>query len=323
MIVSRLTVLLLLAQLLVGVAQASSDDAINWLNKMVDAVQMLNYEGTFVYLHDNQLETMSITHQYAAGLESEKLVSLNGEAREILRQGSQVTCVWPNSKSVIIELGKVTKSFPVSLPMDLQSLENVYRFQLGKEQRVANRTAQIVNIIPNDDLRFGFKLWLDKKTALPLKSIRLDEKGNTIEQILYTSLQVVDLIETNKLEIKSMGQSYSWVINDDKTEARPVSTSWQVKNLPVGYMLQQAKMEQVPYNDSLVEHLVYTDGLATVSVYIEPDSTVAASMGSSRMGALSAYGMPHGNYFVTVVGEVPEMTLKVIAKSLVKAKNGS
>jgi len=299
-----------------GIAQAE-DSAITWLNRMVKASQMLNYEGTFIYLHDKQLETMSIVHQYDGVMERERLVSLNGEAREIIKQGDAVTCIWPNSKSVIVDHG-IKKAFPAVLPLDLSVLMSIYRFSLVREERVVERLAQVVRIQPKDLYRYGYHLWLDKLTALPLKSARLNHQGEPIEQIMYTSLKVVDHIDRDKLTSKMMGRAFSWTVNNYNTEADMAKTAWKVVKLPSGFVLSRATMEQVAHSDELVEHLVYSDGLASISVYIEKQAGGASLAGASQMGALTAYGMSKQGYFITVVGEVPKVTTQLIAESMVK-----
>ena len=300
----------------VGLSHANGE-AMDWLNRMVQASQTLNYEGTFIYLHDNQLETMSVVHQYDGVMERERLVSLNGEAREIIKQGDAVTCVWPNSKSVMVEHG-IKKTFPSSLPSDLTALKAVYRFTLAGEERVAERLAQIVRIQPKDEYRYGYQLWLDRLTALPLKSIRTGHQGQPVEQIMYTSLQVVDQIDREKLRSKVLGQSFSWVVNNYNAQADIATTAWKVMKLPSGFVLSNATMEQVSHSDELVEHLVYSDGLATISVYIEKQTGKAALAGSSQMGALTAYGVSTQGHFITVVGEVPHVTTQLMATSMAK-----
>ena len=308
----------LLFQASFSTASDESETAIKWLHKMVSAVQMLNYEGEFIYLHDKQLESLSIVHQYSAGVERERLVSLNGEAREILRQGSEVTCVWPETKSVIIEQGGLKKSFPSTFPMDLHSLDESYVFKFGPEDRVAGRAVHVVTIMPKDGFRYGFKLWLDDETALPLKSIRLDETNQAIEQIMYTSILVNTVIDDSKLKLQSMGRTYSWTINEATQNNEKKLTHWEVAKMPVGFILQRAKMVSIPHATDLVEHLIYTDGLATVSAYIESGVGAGPLTGSSNMGALSAYGVSKGHYFITVVGEVPAVTVKTIASSIAR-----
>ena len=90
---------------------------------------------TTVYLHDGKLDAMRIIHQNVGGDEKERLVSLTGSAREVIRDNQSVTCILPDSKSVMVGRSRPRQPFPV-LPRDLESLEKYYRFENVGDDRM-------------------------------------------------------------------------------------------------------------------------------------------------------------------------------------------
>ncbi|MBT5231773.1 MAG: hypothetical protein HOM11_16025 [Methylococcales bacterium] len=297
-----------------SLAQANPE-AIQWLERMVSSSQMLNYDGTFIYMHGKQLEAMSIVHRYDGDQEHERLLSLNGEAREVVRKGNNVTCIWPDSQKVMVDHG-VKKTFPAKLPADLVALTPVYEFKMLGEARIAQRITQIVQIKPRDRYRYGFKLWLDKETALPLRSIRTDSVGQPIEQVMYTDFTLQPKAGLQKTLPRIMGKSYSWVINDDNNEMSSATTHWTFSQLPAGFTLKRVIMEQMPNVAEKVERLVFSDGLSTISVYIEKKQGKAPLSGGSKMGAMTAFGVNKEGYYITAVGEVPQITTRLLASAL-------
>lgn len=298
----------------------AADDAHDWLMKMNEAPRRHDFEGTFVYQHDNQLEAMHIAHKAEKGMVRERLMSLNGAAREIVRNEREVLCYLPDQNSVVVEHRKAdARRFPAILPERLPELGEHYIIQLGKAERIAGRVAQQLTIRPRDAYRYGYRLWADHDTGLLLRADLLDGKGQPLEQFMFTHI-AVGTVPAAALQPESRGKGMVWYRESGDTPAAP-ARKWSATRLPKGFRLSHQVMRNVPMRNKTVEHLVYSDGLATVSLFVEPfgKNEKAGMQGPSHMGAVHAYGARVDGHQVTVVGEVPADTVSLIARSVAPA----
>jgi sigma-E factor negative regulatory protein RseB len=301
----------------------AADRAQDWLMKIGEAAHRLNYDGTFVYLHGQQLESLRIVHRVEDGRERERLVSLNGAPREIVRDDRRVVCYLSQENPIAVEHRKADKmNFPALLPKHLQDLEANYVIQLGRSERVAGRIAQQVIVRPRDDFRYGYHLWADKASGLLLRSDLVDQKGQAIEQFLFTQVTIGGAIPDAALEPEGTGKKLKWkregpseASADDRQAAE--ESRWTVGQLPSGFRFTGRMVRKSSLRNVLAEHQVYSDGLATVSVFIEKSENPSAVMkGVTSMGAVHALGTQVADHQVTVVGEVPAATIIQIANSI-------
>jgi sigma-E factor negative regulatory protein RseB len=182
--------------------------------------------------------------------------------------------------------------------------------------QIASRPTQVVGIKPNDTFRFGYVLWLDQETALPLKSQVRDENGEVVEQILFTEFEILDEIPDSALASTIDTEGFTWFRTPVQTTEAPDYAAWHA-TLPQGFELSAAARRRISGSEYPVEHLVYTDGLATVSVFIEdPNSTTEVGEGYIRLGSTNAYSLTLDGRKVTAMGEVPRQTVELIAKSI-------
>ena len=305
--------------LLLGGHAMAADDVRTWLKKMHAAAQRLDYEGVFVYQHGTQLEAMRIVHKAEKGMVRERLISLNGAPREIVRNEREVLCYLPDANSVVVEHRKTDdKSFPAIMPERLAELGGYYTMQLGRTERVAGRPAQPLGIQPRDGFRYGYRLWADHETGLLLKADLMDGKGKVLEQFMFTQIQV-GAVPASALQPDNPGKGMTWYREGDAaSSAAPGGKPWTAAHLPKGFKLTRQVWRMVPMRQKKVEHLVYSDGLATVSVFVEQidPNTKPGMEGLSNMGAVHAYVMRADGHQVTTVGEVPAETVTLIAKSV-------
>lgn len=295
----------------------SAQDVKSWLDRMNRAVEELNYEGTFVRVLDGSAETLHIVHRYEDGEIGEKISSLDGTGREIVRRGPAVQCVLPDRKVVLLEeLGAQSNHLASSLPNYSDTLEEHYALATFRKGQVALRDTQIVVIRPKDEFRYGYKLWLDVDTVMPLKAQVRDETGAVVEQILFTEFDVFDSIPESALASEIDTQGFRWIRpNPDEPAARDGDVPWRASMLPSGFELSMARRGSISGSRSPVDHLVYSDGLATVSVFVaDPKAEVAE--GFSRIGSTNAYSLTVRGRKVTAMGEVPRQTVQRIATSL-------
>ncbi len=297
----------------------AADTAHDWLMKINHAARDLEYEGIFVYQHDAQLEAMQIFHKMENNSSRERLVSLNGAPREIVRDANEVRCYWPDKNSVMVEYRKTEgKGFPSILPERLQDLDEYYVLKLGNTERVTGRVAQLVIIMPADQYRYGYHLWADVDTGLLLKADLLDAQGAVLEQFMFTQVNIGAKIPAAALAPGMTGKSMTWYREEGDTRHVSEKPGWSAAQLPKGFKLSAHMTRRLPMRKQPVEHLVYTDGLATVSVFVEKqEKGVKPFMrGASRMGAVNAMSAQVNDYQITTVGEVPAATVSLIGASV-------
>jgi sigma-E factor negative regulatory protein RseB len=310
--------------LLAAASQVSAQDsARQWLDEMSSALQTLDYDGTFVYLHDGRMDAMRIIHQMSEGGQSERLVSLTGSAREVLRDDKAVTCIKADNKSVMIGKSRPRPPFPV-LPRDLGKTSRNYQIEDVGDDRMAGYDARVIAITPKDEFRYGYRFWIEQNTRMLLKYDLSDPDGVPIEQVMFTRVKIGADIPQSELQPSLTGDGYTWHRQEDVRDTR-VATSgkpgWEVKQLPDGFILTHFQQKRMREDAAAAEHMVFSDGLATVSVYVEKREQQDESLnGLSSMGAMNAYGLMVDGYHVVVVGEVPPATVRMIAHSL--SRNG-
>ena len=297
----------------------SADTARQWLNGMSTALKLLNYDGTFVYQHNDKLDVMRIVHRVDEGGRRERLVSLTGSAREVLRDDRSVTCIMPDSKSVMIGQSRPPQPFPV-VPDDLGSLSRHYLLEDKGDDQMIGYQARVIAITPKDGYRYGYRFWIEHDTRMLLKSDLTGADGSTIEQVQFTALDIGGDIPTSALQPSLSGDGYTWhrqteiSATQDPTAGMP---SWTVGRLPAGFLLTDFRLRRLHEEGGDAEHMIFSDGMAMVSVYVEQEMQGTKPFeGLSTMGAMNAYGALIDGHQVTVVGEVPPSTVKMMATSV-------
>jgi len=304
---------------LVTLDAAAQDAPQEWLERMNRAIEELNYEGTFVHVLGNHSETMHIVHRNDNGRISERLSSRDGVGREIIREEDIVKFILPEQRLVLVEARTDASELRSALPGYCVELEPHYEFRMGAGTRVADRPVNVVSIKPKDEYRYGYTLYLDRETAMPLKSLLLNERGEIIEQIVFTEIRISDAISPSALQSAIDTQGFELLEPErQRTEEIPLSApEWRPSMLPPGFRLSAATQSAIGGSDYPVSHLVYSDCLATVSVFIEdPKTDTDVSEGFSSLGSTNAYSRKLNGRSATVVGEVPRQTVRSIALSL-------
>jgi sigma-E factor negative regulatory protein RseB len=313
----RKNLLTILVLTLVG-SPVMADPAMDWVQKMSMAMRDLSYRGDFVYLHENQLESMRISHYKDENGEKERLISLNGEAREVIRDNQNLTCIWPSSRKVVVDFSRKNTFSPIFIPEDIARLEKFYDMKLLGEDRIAGMSTVVVHIDPRDKYRYGMKFWINDQNGLMMKSSLINEEGEVVEEVMFTSLKLFDGDE--KLVIDTMpeiDESFSLVRyhSGDSSKSFAADNNWQLSGAPGGFWRESVLKRQIPGTDNFVHQMVYTDGLASLSIFIEKQSSVTTS-GESSMGAVNAYIRILNNHSVTAIGEVPAITVRQLAESV-------
>lgn len=291
-------------------------DGMSWLARVVAAAHTLNYSGTFVYQNGAQTETSRITHMVDGGKELERLEVLDGSPREVIRNNDEVKCYLPESHTLIVEKRAQRSSFPILLPNSLAALVEHYAISKGPVGRVAEHESQAILLEPKDDLRYGHQFWVDVNSGLLLKASMLNERGQSIETFAFTQLKIGGNIDREALKSKFGAQSTQWQVHNVlATEARGENENWQFKTQLPGFR-KLAGMNRLTRSDRPESmHLVFSDGLAAISVFIEalPEKP---ELGMAALGAINVYQRALGDRLIVVMGEVPQSTLKKLGDGI-------
>lgn len=313
--------LLLLALLATCGQVFAADSARQWLDGMSAALKALDYDGTFVYHHNGKLEVMRIIHRVDDGGQRERLVSLTGSAREVLRDDRSVTCIMPDNKSVMVGQSRSPQLFPV-VPDDLDAISRYYLLEDEGDDRMIGYHARVIAVTPRDEFRYGYRFWIEQDSRMLLKSDLTGEDGEAIEQVMFTALDIGGDIPVSDLQPSLSGDGYTWDRQTEMNKAQDPAygkPGWKVAQLPAGFMMTDFRRRRLHEQGEHTEHMVFSDGMAAVSVYIERAMPgTAAFTGLSSMGAMNAYGAVIDGYQVTVVGEVPPATVRMVATSVMR-----
>jgi len=313
-------------------SNAFAGDLFDMLKRMSDADQNKNYQGNFILRKADNLSTLRVTHGVDDEGEWESLESLNGEAKKMLRHNNRVITIFPGSKRVAIRQSGKNFSLHQQLPSNIEQLETYYSIERLADDRIANHETLVINLSPKDKYRYGYLYWIDKNTGMLLRCDLLSEENKIVEQMMFTSMdylteppeQLFDLKQFDALKEAEPAHTEKTVKLEQPREAR-----WKVGNLPEGFMLTQntmrfSKSQQENQEQKLhprqfpdLQHMVYSDGLASVSIFIEKNRGDKEHLsGALTQGAVNAFGNAKGDYYVTVVGEVPEQTVQIMAQSI-------
>jgi sigma-E factor negative regulatory protein RseB len=310
---------------LAGAARADSpspqaQDALSWLKKMAAASRQYNYSGTFVYQYGNQTETSRVVHFVnSAGGVFERLETLDGPPREVIRSNDQIVCYLPSTKSVLVEQ-RGGPHFPKLVPDTLAGIADNYEVRKEKQDRIAGHDCVWIAVLPRDNLRYGRRFCAELASGLPLRARTLNEKNETVESFAFTQLRLGGTFNREKVRSRyaDKARAQNWRVDRSALNAgseTPADTGWVVNNQPVGFKKTMEVKRSIAGRTGPVSHIVFSDGLTAVSVFIEPASK-PATQSLSHQGAVNIYTRPYGSHLLTVLGEAPAATVMQIANSL-------
>jgi sigma-E factor negative regulatory protein RseB len=302
---------------LAAIPAAYGQDAAAWLQRAAGAARGLNYVGTIVYEHGGRVETSRLVHLLESGSEFEKLTNLDGPAREVIRNNDLVRCYYPDAKIIRIEPRSFRNAFPSLLPQQLNALAAHYFFRKGELARIAGLETQAFVFEPKDGLRYGHKFWADIASGLLLKARLLNEKNEPIEQFAFIDIQIGAKLDREQVKPPFSSLPTDWQVRESPPgEVQPQETGWMVKDLPAGFAKVVEGFRTLRGKSAPVAHLVFSDGLVAVSVFVEPVPPTPQPVGLSQQGGINVYSRQLDDYLVTVLGEAPGATVRQIAYSV-------
>jgi sigma-E factor negative regulatory protein RseB len=298
-----------------GLAQAqggTSPEALTVLRKIYHATEKLSFSGTFVYQQGERTETSRITRLAGPGGEIERVEVLDGMPREIIRTRDTVRCYLPESQTVKVERRTDTRAFPAMLPERVSDLAGSYTITRGEKARISGFDCEAVVLTPKDELRYGYKLWSDVKTGMLLKARIFNRKGETVEQFSFTQLAIGNV---SRDQVRARLAAQNWRVEDAAVAPADLGRSGWTMGAELPGFRKIIEVTRTLGESRPASQMVYSDGIAAVSVFIEPlaGRSAAVQPGPSSLGAFQIYTREVANHVVTVVGEAPPASVQRIA----------
>lgn len=305
----RLAWLAVLLAPMLAAAPVLAEDGLALLQRIAQASRQLTYSGTFVYRSGDKVDTSRIAHSMTNGLELERIEALDGSPREVLRAGSEVKCFFPEEQLVIIENRSSQRGFPALLPSGLGSLPEHYSIRSGGQGRIAGMKSRAVLLEPRDALRFGHEFWMDAASGLLLKANLVGERRETLESFAFTQITIGGPLEQGALKPRFDSERVR-VQQVRATEVKPDDMAWNFRSLLPGFRrVATMKRQTAPGNPESL-HVVFSDGLASISVFIEPGGAGGEAEAVSSVGPVNVYRRQVGEHRLVVMGEVPALAVK-------------
>ncbi len=305
--------------LIAGVHQQSlaDDDPQIWLERMGAAMSQMSYQGTFIYISDDRMETMRITHVIDEHGARERLASVSGPRREVVRDQSGLKWISGDGEAIMAD---PLVNWPMFLDQSVRGLSaksGYYHLNLREQKRIAERMAQRLDIVAVDEFRYGYSLWLESGSGLLLQWQLNNPQGEALAKLVFTELKMGSEVDESEL------QNRNGKVRKTKSGLPPAITrsvasapQWQAHWLPPGFRMTADRAPKQA-TDKPFQHQVYSDGIASVSLYVEPlDSSAGAGTGLQELGTSHLFSLKNQDAVVTVVGDVPAITVEKIAYSV-------
>ncbi len=319
----------LLGVLLAGLslpALAGTEPA-DWLVRMSEASRAANYQGVIIYRARDTMETMKVVHRFQDGVELERVLTQTGVPREIIKQDGRVICLLPQDRKLTVERPTPKGLFPGLTVERVAQIAQIYGFEDLGTARVAGRSCRGIAVVPRDEYRYGYEIWADEVTGVPLKVNLVGRGGAVLEQMMFTEVdfpaRIPDVALQSELDPKRVAGAVTRLIPAPATTptaiaaGQPAAAGGRFSRLPPGFRVTLRDVRPTADGKGMVEHLVLSDGLSAVSVFSARREVPArVFQGVSQMGAVHAYGRMQGTMHITVMGEAPPETVRLIGESL-------
>jgi sigma-E factor negative regulatory protein RseB len=312
-----LLVVVLAAPLSTAMAAQNANDPWQVLEKASHAARDLSYRGIFVYQAGDSSRSVQITHMNYGQGEYARIVMLDGLPREVLSQGSDVVIFNPHDEKVVIEKRRGHNMFPALLPSNMDVLKTAYQARVSGNERIGGRMGQVISLEPRDKYRYGYKFWVDRENGLLLKYVTVNADDEVLEKIAFNQLALLDTHEMDWFQ-PNVDHAKAYIMEEHApSKVLAEVDSLNLNDLPLGYRKVDQMLSQLKGKTKPITHLIFSDGLASVSLFIEPLAKGARPKnGHTEMGATHFYANVVDGRQITVVGEVPEATVAKIAHAI-------
>jgi len=290
-----------------------------WLDRMANAVTSTNYQGTVIRRQRGESEALKVVHSIVDGVVYERLVSQEGNGLEIIRVGNEVHCILPDKKSVLVEGWNNKSTLFTALPHSEVVNTPQYDLSIVREGRIAGRKAVLLAVRPHDDYRYAHRIWLDEQSAFPLQTELLNQDGEIVEEIKFADISISDSIAREALDPSIDLDGFTWYREQQRYETVEGATDWICDDLPAGFRVTSTKTTILAdgSDQAASTHIHYSDGVASVSVFITPGEGAEKS-GWAIVGTANSFTVERDGFEITAFGEVPGITVQRIASSMLR-----
>jgi sigma-E factor negative regulatory protein RseB len=303
-----------------AVKAAPGEDPLAWLQRAAQAARSASYAGTFVHTNGDRTNTVRISHAVVGNDEHERIEPLDGPAYEIVRKNDEVYCYFPDAKTVRLDQRVTARFFPAVLSGSAPAVAASYDVKLGGTERVLGYECRWIRLEPRDAMRHGLSVCSEVGTGLVLRARTLNDKRQPIEHYTFTDLKIG--AQAARPDMKSVFEARvkRWMTDSQpREETRATDTGWNVTNAPAGFFKVAELRRTLPNREQPVSQLIYSDGVARLSVFVEPNKAPPRSAeASNEDGATSFFVRPMGESLVSVLGEVPLATAQQVARSVAR-----
>jgi len=301
-----------------GAHAGAPADALGWLQRAMEAARKASYSGTFVHTNGDRISTIRITHINTNGDEHERIEALDGPAYEIVRRNDEMFCYYPDAKTVRLDRRVNARFFPSLFRAPADVIAQSYDVKLGGVEHVLGYDCRWILLDPRDGMRFPERLCSESDTGLVVRAKTLGLQGQVIEQYTFADLKVGPRVARGDVKSLFEARVKQWITDSQpREEAKGVDTGWSVDNLPAGFHKMTELRRTLPGRPHPVSQLIYSDGLASLSVFIEPNGAPRRTNESSNEdGTTTFFARPMGDELVTVLGEIPLATAEQVAASV-------
>ena len=316
-------------------AQASAGGQIeprevrSWLMRIHEAASRRNFQGTFIVSAGGAVSSARIAHFCEGSNQFERIDSLDGQTRHVFRHNDLVHTLWPHARVALVEQRELLNSFPALFQGGEDRIAELYEVRPQGTERVAGHDASVLLLKPRDPYRFGYRLWSEKASGLLLRADVLGERGEILETSAFSDVAIgVRPHPESVLQPMRKLDGYR-VVKHSFTPTKLETEGWRLRQSVPGF--RQVSCVKRPLDSTLdtgagsdgpeALQTIFSDGLTYVSVFIEPFNAERHTRAMlTTLGATQTLMRRHGDWWVTVVGDVPAATLKAFAAGLERRK---
>jgi sigma-E factor negative regulatory protein RseB len=302
-----------------GAQGAPGTDPLAWLQRAAEAARSSSYGGTFAHSNGDRTSTVRITHVNVSGEEHERIEPLDGPPMEIVRRNDEMFCYFPDAKTVRLDRRVTPRFFPAILSPTPGAIASSYDVKLGQTERVLGFDCQWIRLDPKDNLRYAQRLCSEVNSGLVIRAKTFNEQNQMIELYTFTELKLGRDVARSDARSIFEARVKRWITDaQPREEARSVDTGWAVTNAPAGFAKVTELRRTLPGRPQPVAQIIYSDGLASLSVFIEPNTPPRVADASSEDGTTTFFVHPMGENLVSVLGEVPLATAQQVGRSVAR-----
>lgn len=309
-------------------APAERKQVRTWLMRINEAASQRNFQGTFVVTAGGAVSSARIAHFCEGSNQYERIDSLDGQARHVFRHNDHVHTLWPQSRVATIEQREPLSSFPSLLQSGDDRITDLYEVRQHGVERVAGHDANVLSVKPRDAFRFGYRLWSDVASGLLLRSDVLGERGELLESSAFSDVTIgvkgqIDLVLGSMKKLDGYR-----VLRPTMTPTKLDAEGWTMRPNVAGFV--QVSCVKRPLDGTVQDEsrsttngpaqalqTIFSDGLTYVSLFIEPFNAELHNKPTLTVaGATHTLTRRQGDWWLTVVGDVPVTTLRAFAAGL-------